>query len=110
LLGSGRAIRVALNSGPPTAVANGPYAVAAGGGTALSAAGSSDPDEAAAGLTYLWDLDGDGTYGETGAAAARGDEVGPTPTFRSSGLVVGQTATVALRVIDRGGFLSDAAA
>src|SRR3712207_7501064 len=35
---------------------------------------------------YAWDLDGDGTFGETGVAAARGAETGPTPTFSAAGL------------------------
>ena len=28
-------------------------------------------------MTYQWDLDGDGVFGETGAAAERGDEIAP---------------------------------
>ena len=61
------ALRAAASNAPPTAAAGGPYTVAEGGGLALSAAGSSDPDGDA--LTYAWDVDGDGTYGDaTGAA------------------------------------------
>ena len=33
-------------------------------------------------LTFTWDLDGDGVFGETGLAADRGDEVGASPTFQ----------------------------
>jgi hypothetical protein len=109
LVGDGKAVRLTVNR-PPTAVANGPYAVAPGGTVQLSAAGTSDPDEPASGLTYLWDLDGDGAYGETGAAAARGDETGPSPTFRATGLAAGAGVVVALRVIDSGGLTADAAA
>lgn len=36
--------------------------------------------------TFAWDLDGDDIVGETGAAAARGDEKGPTPTLSAAGL------------------------
>src|SRR5204862_1570017 len=102
-IGNGRAIRIELNHGAPTAVANGPYAVAAGGSVPLSAAGTADPDEPAAGLTYLWDFDGDGVFGETGTAAVRGNEVGPTPPFLAADMGSGQTVTVGVRVIDRGG-------
>jgi hypothetical protein len=110
LLGNGRAVLLTINRVSPTAVANGPYTVAPGGSVALSALGSSDPDEPAAGLFYLWDLDGDGNYGEAGALAARGDEVGPSPTFLAAGLSAGQSVNVALRVIDRGGLLGNATA
>jgi hypothetical protein len=59
-------------------------------------------------LTYLWDLDGDEIYGETGTLAVRGNEVGPSPAFVAAGLAAGQSVGVALRVIDRGGQVSDA--
>jgi subtilisin family serine protease len=109
LINDGTAVRISVNR-PPTAVANGPYTVALGGTVQLSSAGTSDPDEPASGLTYLWDLNGNGAYGETGAAATRGDEVGPNPTFRATGLGGGAVVTVALRVIDSGGLTSDATA
>src|SRR5262249_7877738 len=61
----------------------------------------SDPD-AGDTLTYEWDLDGDGNYGETGAAAGHGDETGASPTFSAAGLGLGPV-TVSLRVTDGGG-------
>jgi hypothetical protein len=85
----------------PTADATGPYSLLAGGRIVLSATGS-DAAGVADPLTFTWDLDGDGVFGETGSAAARGDEVGPTPTFAAAGP---QTVTVrcALRRDDRHG-------
>ncbi len=91
---------------PPTAVA-GDYTVKQNSRVDLSASGSSDPDSSET-LTYQWDLDGDGVYGETGSAAARGDEVGHTPTFKASGLTPGDYA-LSLRVTNSAG-LSDTAA
>lgn len=46
----------------PSAVAGGPYVVSEGGVLALSAAGSSDPDNDP--LTYSWDVNGDGVFGD----------------------------------------------
>lgn len=66
----------------------------------LSGAGSSDPDQSAATLDYLWDLDGDGTFGETGLDATRGDEVGSAPSFSAAGLDGPDTVVVRLRVVD----------
>jgi len=81
----------------PTADAGGPYVVDEGGTTPLSGSGfdfDSDP------LTFTWDLDGDAVFGETGPAAARGDEVGATPTFSAAGLDGPSLANVTLRAFD----------
>jgi uncharacterized delta-60 repeat protein len=96
---------------PPVANAGGPYSVAEGTATvSLSAAGTTDPDSPTSSLTYFWDLDGDGIFGETGAAAARGDEVGISPTYLLNGLDGPSTRTVALRVTDPDGLTSTATA
>ncbi|MFT7641126.1 MAG: Ca2+-binding RTX toxin-like protein, partial [Pirellulaceae bacterium] len=63
---------------------------------------TTDGDTAVNTLSYLWDLDGDGIFGETGAANAPfGDEVGTLPTFTDPD--AGATPTVyniVLRVSD----------
>ena len=87
---------------PPTAEAGGPYAVGQGGSVTLHGSGS-DPDQDAGLLDYLWDLDGDGLFGEVGAGAVQGDEVGPTPTFHAANLPGESAHDIALRVIDLGG-------
>lgn len=86
----------------PVADAGGPYTVAEGATITLTASASTDPD-GDPGLTYQWDLDGDGIFGETGAAAARGDETGSSTTFSAVGLDGPSSVTVSLRVTDQGG-------
>jgi hypothetical protein len=54
----------------PTASAGGPYTVAEGGSLTLNASASSDPDGDP--LTYSWDINGDGVFG---------DATGATPTL-----------------------------
>src|SRR5207237_3047740 len=83
-----------------------PYPASAGGTVPLSGCGSPDAD--ADPLTSIWDLDGDGTFGETGALAARGDETGPSPVFNAAGLAAGPY-TVRLRVFDPRGAFSEVA-
>ena len=91
---------------PPTAEAGGPFAVAEGGSLQLDGSASSDPDQNSSTLTYRWDLDGDGTFGETGPAAVNGNEIGRQPTFVAGALDGPRTHTVRLRVIDDGGLVS----
>ena len=55
---------------PPAANAGGPYAVAEGGSLTLDASASADEDGDA--LTYSWDVNGDGAFG---------DATGATPTL-----------------------------
>lgn len=103
LIATGKAVRFFKNTAP-IAEANGPYTVASGSTVALSSAGTSDPDGDT--LSFIWDLDGDGTFGETGPGALRGDEVGPSPTFNAVG-APGGAYTVALRVVDPSGEIAN---
>ena len=80
----------------PTAV-GGAYSVNEGASVRLDGSASFDPD-ANETVSYAWDLDGDGVFGETGAAAGRGDEVGATPVFSAAGLDGPSTYTAKLRV------------
>jgi uncharacterized delta-60 repeat protein len=91
---------------PPTAEAGGPYTVDEEASVQLDASGSTDPDQPAGTLGYAWDLDGDGVFGETGAGAAHGDEVGITPTFSAAGIDGPDLVTVTLRVTDDDGLTS----
>jgi len=86
--------------GTPVADAGGPYSVNDLQSVTLDASGSTDPDQDPATLDYAWDLDGDGVFGETGADAARGDEVGIHPIFSAAGMYGPQTLNITLRVTD----------
>ncbi len=59
-------------------------------------------------LTYAWDLDGDGVFGETGGAASRGDENTRTPTFRAGASDGPNSLSVFVRVSDATGRSSTA--
>ena len=74
----------------PEVDAGGPYPVDEGGTVGLSATGS-DPD--GEDLTYVWDLDGDGTY----------ETPGQTATFAAGTLDGPGTVTVGVRVTDERG-------
>lgn len=104
LVGNGKAVRIFVNR-PPMADAGGPYTLTANDTVVLNGLNSVDPDQSSASLNYLWDLDGDGAFGETGISALNGDELGATPTFKSVGMT--NPASIALRVIDEFGRQSD---
>ena len=93
----------------PTANAGGPYSVNEGASVMLDASKTSDAEQNPTTLTYLWDLNNNGVFGETGAAATRGDEVGIHPTFSAAGLDGPSMVTVSLKVSDTGGLVSDVA-
>jgi Ca2+-binding RTX toxin-like protein len=97
---------ISVNNGAPNAVTGGQYTGLEGSTIPLSAAGSSDPGGGT--LTYVWDLDGDGTFGETGPGAVRGDETGIVPAFLAAGLDGPASYDIWLRVTDDEG-LSDTA-
>ena len=84
-------------SAPPTANAAGPYAIAEGQNLTLNAGSSSDPEGDT--LTYAWDLDNDGNYGEVGEPTT----VNPTVTWatlQSFGITDNGSYTIGLRVND----------
>ncbi|MDB5323387.1 MAG: hypothetical protein JWN40_5018 [Phycisphaerales bacterium] len=87
----------------PVANIGGAYSAAEGGSVNLSAAASTG-----SGLTYLWDLDGDGIFGETGAGATHGNETGVSPTFLATGLDGPSTYAIALQITDSNGLTSSA--
>lgn len=92
----------------PTAHAGGPYVVAENATVTINGGQSFDGQQPTSTLTYLWDLDGDGIFGETGAAASNGLETGEQTGFRlSAGLPLGERS-ITLRVIDSGGLQSEA--
>jgi Tol biopolymer transport system component len=93
---------IALPNTAPVADAGEDTTVAEGGTVTLSGAGSTDAEDSSEDLTYEWDLDGDGVYGETGSDALCGDELGREVTFRANGLDGPDSVTVSLRVVDSG--------
>lgn len=97
-----------ISNTAPIANAGGPYTVAEGSTVVLNGSGSFDAEQSTASLIYEWDLDADGIFGETGAGALRGDEVGIAPTFSTAGLD-DSTITVSLRVTDDSLVTSDTA-
>jgi PKD domain len=82
-------VGLTLNAAP-TVEAGGPYSVVEGSSVLVSAVGS-DPDDDA--LTYVWDLDNDGTYETAGQSA----------TFSAAGLEAPATRTIGVQVTDPSG-------
>src|SRR6185436_10958391 len=98
---AGNTVAVTVLNVAPTANAGGPYTTFDDTpitltGTATDPAGAADP------LTYKWDLDGDGVFGESGSGATRGNEVGANVTYNPTGLPT-STQTVKLQVSDGDG-------
>jgi hypothetical protein len=90
---------------PPTPLTSGPYIVGIYSSRQLDASSSTDP-EAGESLSFAWDLDNDNIFGETGAVATNGDEIGPTPTFFANATPKG-TYPIKLKVTDSSGLSSD---
>ena len=97
-------VLVTVTNAAPTAVsAHGPYTIAEGGSLALT---GSAADAAGDPLTYSWDVDGDGVFG---------DAVGATPALtwaqlQALGVNDSGGRTLALRVTDLGGLSTTASA
>ena len=90
---------------PPTANAHGPYSVNEGSNLVLNGTGTDTVDPPNK-LIYQWDLDGDGIFGEVGAGATNGDEVGQHPTFKAANVDGPASFTVKFRTIDQDGLVS----
>jgi hypothetical protein len=99
---------VSITNAPPTAGFGGTFTVPEGGTVTLSAT-PGDPAGAGDTVTYSWDLDNDGNFGETGAAATHGNEVGPAPIFKATGLEGPDTFTIKVRGTDEDGATGPAA-
>jgi ELWxxDGT repeat protein len=101
--GTATASSVAVVTAPSlTASAGGPYAVTEGGSLTLQAT----PSSAGGALTYSWDVNGDGTFGDATGAS-------PTLTWarlRALGLDGGNTYSVQVRVTDAQGNVVTSAA
>jgi PKD repeat protein len=92
----GQIRRIQYNNNPPQAIATAnPTSGPAPLTVQFTGSGSSDPDGDP--ITYSWDLNGDGTYGDSTAA-------NPSFTYTTAG-----TFTVTLRVTDSRGASSDSA-
>jgi Ca2+-binding RTX toxin-like protein len=99
---------VSITNAPPTAGFGGTFSAPEGGTVTLSAT-PGDPAGANDTVTYSWDLDNDGIFGETGAAAARGNEVGAAPVFKATGLEGPGTFPIKVRGTDEDGATGPAA-
>jgi Ca2+-binding RTX toxin-like protein len=93
-----------LDEGAVFSVGESKFQITYHGGTGnevvLTAVDPGTPEQGGSTLGYQWDLDGDNVFGETGEAAARGDEVGPTPIFSAADLVGPAEVIVTLRLTD----------
>jgi hypothetical protein len=89
---------VTPNPKPVAGLESASYSVYEGASVALSQFGSFDPEGDS--LTFEWDLDGDGTFGEVGGSAARGNEVGGQVVFQAQGLNGLEVYVDSFRVID----------
>jgi Ca2+-binding RTX toxin-like protein len=104
LVGSGKAILLSDPTPPLRANADGPQTVNLDDTATLDASATTDIHQSTTTLNYAWDLDDDGIFGETGANASDGDEIGIrtalSPTFG------GGEYSITLRVTDKFGSTS----
>jgi Ca2+-binding RTX toxin-like protein len=119
---AGNTVDVTVLNLAPTANAGGPYLTFDDTPITLNGSGTDPAGPANDPLTFTWDLDNDGIFGETGGAAARGNEIGANPVFNPVGLVAGSyavhvqvsdgdggvtTATSSVQVLTQGTLLID---
>ena len=95
-----------VTSKAPQANAGGAYTVEAGKTVQLNGSATVDPSQNPSTLVYQWDLNGNGVFGETGAAATNGNELGANPIYVAAGMTAGTNATVSLKVTDANGLSS----
>jgi hypothetical protein len=93
----------------PIPFAGGLYSVLQGESVSLGAS-ATDANETSQTLSFQWDLDNDGIFGESGAAALRGNENGSAPVFSAAGLIGPATYIVGLKVTDSYGLTTPAQA
>jgi len=92
-----------VHNAPPLADAGGPYIIDEGLDVQLDASSSSDPSSIdATALTYAWDIDGDGNYGETGEPTARDATISWT-TLGSLDVLDDGAWIISVRVGDKDG-------
>eukprot|EP01094_Clydonella_sp_ATCC50884_P008243 TRINITY_DN175_c0_g1_i1.p1 TRINITY_DN175_c0_g1~~TRINITY_DN175_c0_g1_i1.p1 ORF type:complete len:875 (+),score=218.65 TRINITY_DN175_c0_g1_i1:289-2625(+) len=84
---------------PPTIDIGGPYTTS-GSSVEITAQGDDSSLDDLRELEYEWDLDGDFVFGETGAAATNGDEVGQTVTFTSGVITPTREFIIRARAFD----------
>jgi Ca2+-binding RTX toxin-like protein len=85
LIGDGKAILIRdTATNQPHADAGPSKSVFLGSTSTLDASATTDPNQSAATLTYAWDLNNDGVFGETGEDATNGDEIGIHPAFSNN--------------------------
>jgi len=102
LVQSGRALQISSSTVVGfRASVGGPYTLNEGDNVTITLNGSAaiDPGQSPGPFTYAWDLDGDGIYGESGAAAANGNETGQHPVLHLNADGPA-TLPIALRVTD----------
>lgn len=96
--GVGGVVIVPPKNAAPTSVAGGPYSGNEGAVIAFSGSGSSDPDGDA--LTYAWNLDNNGTWGDAADAALDASGGGATGAMASRAFGDNGVYTVGLKVSD----------